>query len=169
LSDAPIRFCPQCATAVERQTLFGEERSVCPSCGWIYFADPKVAVAVLVEKNGKILLTRRINEPHQGRWTLPAGFVNAHEDPEAAAIRECREETGLTVAITALVDVIGGREHPRGADILIAYRAKIIGGKLQPGDDADEADFFSYDALPELAFKTTHRLLDVSLGNETPG
>ena len=57
--------------------LFGRERPVCPQCGWIHFADPKVAAAVLIEKDGRVLLVRRTNEPFRGLWTLPAGFINA--------------------------------------------------------------------------------------------
>jgi 8-oxo-dGTP diphosphatase len=158
-----IRFCPYCGTLVENQFIFGEERPACPSCGWIYFADPKVAAAVVVERDGQVLLTRRINEPYQGMWTLPAGFVNAHEDPARAAERECLEETGLEVRVAALLDVIGGREHERGADIVIVYRAEVVGGKLEPGDDADRAEFFPRDALPPLAFAATRAALGVIL------
>jgi len=156
-----IRFCMHCGTPVEMQFIFGAERPVCPSCGWIYFADPKVAAAVVVEQDGQVLLTRRINEPYQGMWTLPAGFVNAHEDPARAAERECREETGLQVRVAALLDVIAGREHERGADIVIIYRAEVVGGNLEPGDDADRAAFFARDALPPLAFNATRAALGI--------
>jgi len=114
---------------------------------------------VLVEREGKVLLTRRVNQPYQGLWSLPAGFVNANEDPARAAERECLEETGLVVEVTALVDVIAGREHSRGADMIILYRARVTGGQLCPGDDADRAEFFAYDALPELAFTATRKAL----------
>ncbi|NMC80791.1 MAG: NUDIX hydrolase [Chloroflexi bacterium] len=159
MNDRPISYCPYCGTPTVKELLFGEERPTCPNCHWIYFADPKVAVAVVVEQEGKVLLTRRINPPYQGCWTLPAGFVDAHEDPVKAAARECLEETGLVVQVTDLLDVLAGREHRNGADILIAYRATILGGNLQAGDDADQVDFFSRDQLPPLAFKTTHKLL----------
>ena len=138
---------------------FGEERPTCTSCGWIHFTDPKVAAGVLVEQDGKALLTRRINEPFRGYWTLPAGFVNALEDPARAAERECQEETGLQVAVTGLIDVIAGREHSRGSDIFIIYRAVITGGSLQAGDDADRVAFFARNELPPLAFRATRKVL----------
>ncbi|MEN4042254.1 MAG: NUDIX hydrolase [Anaerolineaceae bacterium] len=156
-----IRYCPQCATPVTVQARAGADRPVCPACGWIYFADPKVAAAILVEQDGQVLLTRRVNEPYRGRWTLPAGFVNAHEHPARAAERECREETGLEVQVVALLEVVAGREHEHGADIVIIYRAKVVGGWLQPGDDADQAAFFPRDALPPLAFAATRVALKV--------
>lgn len=154
-----IRYCMKCGAPVEARFVFGRLRPVCTRCGWTYFADPKVAVAAVVVHSGGVLLTRRINEPRRGFWTFPAGFVDAGEDPQRAAERECREETGLEVRVSALLDVLGGREHPRGADILIAYTAEIIGGSLQAGDDADEAAFFAPDALPPLAFETTLQVL----------
>jgi ADP-ribose pyrophosphatase YjhB (NUDIX family) len=159
LTEPPDRFCMKCGAELVVQYQFGQDRPTCPSCGWIFFADPKVAAAVIVEREGQVLLTRRVNQPFQGLWTLPAGFVNANEDPARAAERECLEETGLLVQVTALVDVIAGREHSRGADMVVLYRANITGGQLQPGDDADMAGFFAYDQLPPLAFLATRKAL----------
>lgn len=156
---ADFKYCPRCATPLVRELRFGKERPVCPACGWIHFADPKVAAAVLVEQDGAVLLVRRANEPRRGLWTLPAGFVDAGEDPAAAAARECLEETGLTVEITSLLDVLPGREHQRGADFLIVYRGKVAGGTLLAADDAESADWFAPSALPPLAFESTRRIL----------
>ncbi len=155
------RYCPQCAAELETRIVFGKSRPVCPQCGFVYFADPKVAAGVLVEQDDQVLLVRRINEPLQGLWSIPAGFVDAHEDPQEAALRECLEETGLEVQITGLLDVINGREHERGADIIIVYRAVVSGGTLAPGDDADQAAFFPRSHLPPLAFRATRRVLGV--------
>lgn len=140
---------------------FGALRPVCPNCNWVYFPDPKVASAVLVERDGRVLLGRRAGDPQRGLWTLPAGFVDAGEDPAAAARRECLEETGLEVRITGLVDVLSGQEHPRGAHIFIVYRAEITGGALRAADDIDDVGFFNLDNLPPLAFATTKRILGI--------
>lgn len=136
------------------------ERPVCPSCGWMHFADPKVAAGILVEMDGKVLLVKRINEPFKGLWTLPAGFVDADEDPARAAERECLEETGLSVQTTDLLDIRWGREHERGADFVIFYTGQVTGGELQAGDDAEDVDWFERDHLPELAFKSTAYILE---------
>ncbi|GAP15499.1 ADP-ribose pyrophosphatase [Longilinea arvoryzae] len=140
--------------------LFGAQRPVCPACGWRYFADPKVAAAVVVLVDELVLLDRRVNEPNRGKWSMPAGFVDAYEDPARAAERECFEETGLQVHVTGLLDVLAGREHSHGADILIVYMAEIVGGVLQAGDDADEVGFFPLDHLPPLAFDSARRVLE---------
>jgi len=154
-----IKFCPRCGSPVTPLLRFGRERPACPACDWVHFADPKVAAAVLIEQDGRVLLVRRVNEPFRGRWTLPAGFVDAGEDPAEAAARECLEETGLTVRIAAVLDVVAGREHPRGADFIIIYTAEVLGGELAPGDDADRVEWFGLHELPPLAFRATEVVL----------
>jgi len=154
-----VNYCPRCGTAVKLEDKFGKVRPVCPSCRWIYFADPKVAAAVLVEDAGRVLLVQRANEPFRGLWTLPAGFVDADEDPARAAARECEEETSLKVRVTRTLEVIAGREHERGADFVIVYAAEVESGILQAGDDAEDAQWFEMSALPPLAFKATKKIL----------
>lgn len=154
-----IKFCPRCGTEVEFKDKFGMVRPVCPQCRYIHFQDPKVAAAVLVEEGSRVLLVRRANEPFRGLWTLPAGFVNGGENPAEAAARECLEETGLSVRVKRVLDVISGREHERGADFIIVYIAEVISGELAPADDADAAEWFERNALPPLAFDATQKVL----------
>jgi ADP-ribose pyrophosphatase YjhB (NUDIX family) len=150
-----VNYCPRCGSNLIIKHRMGRDRPICPHCDWIYFADPKVAAAVFVTRNDKILLVRRSNSPKRGFWTLPAGFVDAGEDPARAAERECLEETGLDVQVVELLDVLYGQEHPNGAHIVIIYRGRIQSGELQAGDDADRVGFFSSSDLPRLAFRTT--------------
>lgn len=164
LENDPIHFCLRCGARLGIRDVFGKPRPSCQSCGWIYFADPKVAAGVVVRLANRVLLVRRTNEPGRGLWSIPAGFVDAHEDPARAAERECLEETGLVVKVTRLHDVISGREHERGADIVIVYDAEIVGGTLSPGDDADLAQFFEIEFLPPLAFNATR----IALGIDFP-
>jgi len=157
--DDYIKYCPRCATPVTREEKFGALRPVCAQCGWIHFQDPKVAAAVLIEEDGRVLLVQRANEPFRGLWTLPAGFVNGGEDPARAAERECLEETGLTVEVSKVLDIIYGREHERGADFIIVYLARVISGSMAPADDAEAVDWFERNHLPPLAFKATRQVL----------
>ncbi len=157
-----INYCPRCGTAVTHAERFGRLRPVCPACDWIYFADPKVAVALLVERGDEVLLVRRAFDPKRGLWTLPAGFVDAGEDPELAVVRECLEETGLHAHVTGLIDVLFGQEHPGGAHIVIFYRGQVDPGSLHAADDVDRAAFFDRSDLPPLAFSTTRKILNSS-------
>ncbi len=155
-----IRYCVLCGAQMQLQKRFGRLRPACPACGHIHFREPKVAAAVLVEREGKILLVRRANEPQRGKWSLPAGFIDAGEDPKAAAAREVFEETGLRVRVTDLLDVISGGDDPKGADIVILYHGVIEGGELSAADDADAAAFFADEALPAMAFKSTQKAIE---------
>ena len=154
-----VKYCIRCGNAVEQQASYGQVRPVCLSCGWIHFADPKVAVGVFVESDAKILLVQRSFNPHQGKWSLPAGFVNAGEDPADAARRECLEETSLNVRVNRILDIYAEKEHAGGADFIIIYQAEVINGTLLAADDAAAAAWFSRDDLPELAFEATHYFL----------
>jgi 8-oxo-dGTP diphosphatase len=154
-----LNYCPRCGHALEDRQAFGRRRRVCPACGQVVFREHKVAAGILVENEGHVLLVRRRFEPRKGEWSLPAGFVDVDEDPAEAAVRECCEETGLEVEVTGLLDVVAGREHPRGADIVVVYLARWVGGSPQPADDADCAAFFAPGALPPLAFRATQQAL----------
>ncbi len=155
------KFCPRCAAQLNLEERFGKVRPVCPNCGWIHFVDPKVAAAVFLIQNDRVLLVRRVNEPFRGMWTLPAGFVNGGEDPAEAAERECLEETGLSVRVKRVYDIVSGREHPRGADFVIVYEAEALGGEMTANDDADEVEWFEMGDLPPLAFLATKKVLGV--------
>ncbi len=137
----------------------GEKRPACPSCGWVHYEDPKVAAGVLILRGREVLLVRRTLDPFMGQWSIPAGFVNAFEDPALAALRECKEETGLTAELDGFFDLITGREHIRGSDIFLIYRAHILSGALRAADDADQVGWFSLDELPPLAFESTRKVL----------
>lgn len=159
MTSSDFNFCPRCGTAVDREHLYGQLREVCPNCKWIHFIDPKVAAAVLVVQDQRVLLVRRATEPFRGLWTLPAGFINGGEDPAEAAARECLEETGLSVRVMRVYDIVAGREHPRGADFVIVYQAEILSGELKAEDDADAVEWFDREHLPELAFRATQKVL----------
>ena len=145
------RFCPWCAGALGA----GERHPVCTRCERVQYRDPKVGVGVVVhDEQGRLLLVRRGVGPGKGLWALPAGFVDAGEDPRSAAARETLEETGLLVGVGEVVDVYPGTDRG-GASFFLAFRAQVAGGTLCAGDDALDAGFFGPDELPELAFEST--------------
>ena len=144
------------------------ERPVCPECGFIFYINPLVAVGALVEHEGKVALVRRGVEPGRGYWGLPAGYVEADESAEEAAVRETAEEAHLTVEIDGLLDAFSyGMGQDRG--VLLVYAAhllsgeiaggEIAGGEIAAGDDAVDAGWFGPDELPEIAFHTHRSVL----------
>ena len=145
---------------METRPVGDKPRRVCPNCGFIHFTDPKVGVGVFVVHEGKILLVRRTMHPEIGKWSIPAGFVDHGEDPQETAVREAFEETNLRVAIEELIDVYHNPPEQGGASLFIMYRARLLGGTLQAGDDADAAAFFALDNLPEIAFPSTQAAIE---------
>ena len=154
-----VHYCSRCATPMITREYSGKQRRTCPNCGFIHFTDPKVGVGVLVQQEGKILLVRRTMKPEIGKWSIPAGYLDHGEDPQETAVRETLEETNLHVEITGLLDVYHNPPAEGGASIFILYRARLLGGQLQAGDDADDARFFALDNLPELAFASTREAI----------
>ena len=155
-----MNYCPCCGHALEDRFLFGRTRRKCPACGFVFFRDPKVAAGVLADLDHRVVLVRRLYEPHIGDWALPAGFVEIDEGPVTAALRELTEETGLIGRITGFVGTYHIEIDPRGSIVMLLYRARIVGGELMAGDDAQEVKLFGPDELPaNLAFASTRRAL----------
>ena len=145
-----MRFCPQCGHELGEREVGGRRRPACPRCDFVVYEDPKLAVAVLIERDGGLLLGRRGPGASQaGKWSFPAGFVDRGERVEDAAAREAREETGLEVRLDALVGLYSATGNPV---VLAVYAATATGGALAPGDDLTELAFFPLDRLPKPAF-----------------
>ncbi|MBA3533375.1 MAG: NUDIX hydrolase [Ardenticatenales bacterium] len=153
-------FCPRCASPLALSEHDGRLRPSCVACGFVYFADPKVTVALLIEQGGQVLLGRRGINPQQGLWSLPGGFVDYGERVRDAAAREAWEETGLTVQVGDLLgvwdfdDTIGEKKG-----IALFFRAEADEAEPVAGDDLVELGWFSRDALPPIAFPLHESIL----------
>ena len=152
------KYCPQCGEALETRMIADRVRPICPDCGFIFYLNPIVAAGTLVERDGRVALIRRGVEPGRGLWGLPAGYVEADESAEEAAVRETREEAGLYVEIDGLLDAFS-YTSAQSRGVLLIYAAHSASGALQAGDDAMDAGWFGPDELPEMAFRTHREVL----------
>lgn len=122
------------------------------------YARPAVTVDMVIvvpcEQSHEILLIERGDDPFQGMWALPGGFMEIDEELDDAAARELEEETGLKNIAMRQIGAWGkvGRD-PRGRTVSVVYMA-LLEEKPQTraGDDAADAVWFPIDKLPELAF-----------------
>jgi ADP-ribose pyrophosphatase YjhB (NUDIX family) len=151
---ARVRFCERCGHPLERKTLEGRERPVCPSCGFVVYLDPKVAAGAIVTVDGRVVLVKRTIEPSRGKWVFPGGYVDRGESTEAAAVREVREEVGLEIR---LEDLLGVFSYTGVPVVLVVYTGRVAGGKLEGGAEAEEARAFHPSEIPweDLGFQST--------------
>jgi ADP-ribose pyrophosphatase YjhB (NUDIX family) len=157
----PVRFCSRCGAALSERMAGGRMRPACPACGFVVYFDPKVACGTLIVQARRVLLVRRRNEPGRGRWCLPCGFADADEPPEQAARREAREEAGIEITLDGLLGAYHYTDDPRGAGILLVFRAHSNDlAALAAGDDADALGFFAPDALPPISHHTHRRAIE---------
>lgn len=97
----------------------------------------------------------RGNEPFQGAWALPGGFMDIDETVEACAVRELAEETGVdNVRFEQLHTFSKVDRDPRERVVSVVFMsyARMADCVLKAGDDAVEAQWFGVERLPELAF-----------------
>lgn len=155
------RFCPVCGAPLGRRLDGDHERLVCTSCDFVFYQNPAAAAGVILMDGDRVLLVRRRFEPRKGLWTLPAGFVEWSEHPRDCAVREMKEETNLDVELTGLFGAYSAMDDPRTNVVLLLYTADRTGGDVRPGDDAEAAEFFGLDALPDgIAFRAHAQALD---------
>ena len=92
------KYCQECGTALTEKYLENEGMiPFCPKCNQYRFPMYNVAVSMIVvnKSTDNILLIKQYGRPF---FILVAGYVNRTESLEHAAIREIKEETGMTVA-----------------------------------------------------------------------
>jgi mutator protein MutT len=159
------RFCPQCGGALATRRLRPGDpaRLVCEACGFVFYLDPKVATGVILPLDGGIVLLRRAIQPSYGKWVFPGGYVDRGETPEAAAVREAREEAAVDVKIQRLVGLYA---YPGNAVILIVYAGAVTGGSLQMDEESLDIRIFPPAGIPwdQLAFPSTTQALRDYLG-----
>ena len=146
----------------------GRDHTWINAIGWTKLETPKVgATAVIFNDVGQVLLTRRADN---GLWCVPGGHMDMGETIRRTAIREAKEETGLDVEIEALSGMYTVQypadifpERKKRPVFIVAFRCKIVGGKLTLNDEVTEFGWFDPQNLPDdLLVYQDQRIFDAS-------
>jgi ADP-ribose pyrophosphatase YjhB (NUDIX family) len=154
-------FCPKCGSPLTSRLIDHHERLVCTWCAFIFYQNSKPCVGALIVNQDKLLLIKRAEDPFKGYWDIPGGFLEAGEHPEAGAIREIHEETGLLIQLENILGIFMDTYGDSGEPVLnIFYTAMVIGGEARAGSDATHLHWFALNALPEqIAFESAGEVL----------
>jgi ADP-ribose pyrophosphatase YjhB (NUDIX family) len=103
-----------------------------------------MAVGAIVVKDGHVLLARRGKEPSYGLWSVPGGAVHLGEGLRLATQREIREECGIEVDLTDVIEVVERTVRDESGRIqyhyvIIDYLARWVSGQLAPSSEVLEA------------------------------
>ena len=125
-----------------------------------------VAVGVILDSDGKILLTRRAAASHQGGlWEFPGGKVEAGESSAVALARELSEELGIEIErATALLEVkhdYGDRSVVLDAHVVWAFRgpARALEGQPMAWVKPQALYHYAFPAANAPIVDAVHRLL----------
>jgi 8-oxo-dGTP diphosphatase len=110
-----------------------------------------VCANVVLDEEGALLLVRESKASARGRWSLPAGRLEAGESLREAAAREAFEETGLVVTVGPLLGIYHcPATLEGGAAVLFAFRSEVAGGELTRSPEHPEVEFLSRARVDEL-------------------
>lgn len=145
-----FRYCPFCAGELIEKGGFPH----CPKDNRTFYKNSKPTASVLPIKDGKVLLAKRAIEPFKGQYDAIGGYLNAGEHPEAGAIREALEETGLQVEIRELLGMyVDDDGYEKGEYTLnMHFIGEIVGNETEmfAMDDVAELEWVEIENLPDL-------------------
>lgn len=113
---------------------------------------PKIAVCVgtvVLQERRALFVRQAKGHSLEGLWSIPWGLVDQDEAPDAAALRETREESGVTARLEGL---LGAQNLQQDGWIALIYLCQHVGGEpvSDGGDETDGAAYFSLQEMDEF-------------------
>ena len=127
------------------------------------------ATTLAFNKSGEILLNLRSDT---GTWGIPGGSMELYEDIRETAVRELKEEAGITAVSLELVDVLSGKdyyfEYPNGdkmCNVIVLFKVLNYSGEIRVSDnESRELKFFPLNDLPEMESRAKTILENIKSG-----
>ncbi len=167
-----FHFCPRCGAA--RPVTDGPLK--CGGCGFAYYFNAAVAVAVFIlDEEGKSLWIRRAREPAAGKLAMAGGFIDPGETGEEAARREIEEEVGLVLGeveyLCSAVNQYETRDYTQPVlDLFFVGRARTAETTLQEDEVSSVVWARPEEIDPEeLAFPSMKEALRIYLAKRQRG
>jgi 8-oxo-dGTP diphosphatase len=108
-----------------------------------------IRAAVIIEKDRKFLLVQEGTPKIYGLWNWQQGRVEEGENPEEAAVREAKEETGFDVSLKRKLTIL--KDPFPGTKEIHVFLGEIIGGELQtPPAEILQARWFALDEIEKI-------------------
>ena len=116
---------------------------------------PRVGTGIIILREGKILLGKRLGEHGPGRWTPPGGKLEMLELVEDCARREAEEETGMTLPSLRFLTYTDDINPDKKLHFVTMHFVctDALGDPMVTEPDKFETwQWFDWDALPEPLF-----------------
>jgi len=152
-----MKFCPYCGNGLAEKVIDGKRRLACiaPSCTYVYWDNPTPVVAAIVELDGTVVLARNRLWPEK-MFGLITGFLEHGETPEAAVLREVKEELGLTGTSASFIGFYSFFEKNQ---LILAFHVPAQ-GSVSLGEELAEVRYVSPERLKPWPFGTGHAVKD---------
>ena len=127
---------------------------------------PQIGIGVMIEnEKGEVLLGKRKGSHGEGEWCFPGGRLEFGETIFECAIRETKEECGLSVKDCELISVFDEFDYIESSGkhwVNIGVKAKYEGGEPEcmESDKCEEWKWFSLDHLPKPLYSTIPYILE---------
>jgi 8-oxo-dGTP diphosphatase len=155
-------YCPYCGHGLVDKFVEGRIRRYCESCTAPVYENPVPASCIVtVDTFDRILLVKRSVDPKKGQWCLPGGFMELGETPEEAGLRELKEETGIDGKIEMLLGLTTHSGTTYDTVLITGFLVREYCGIPLAGDDADDVGWFKRDCIPEIAFPSHKRFINI--------
>jgi NAD+ diphosphatase len=154
-----FNFCPACGKqgTVQKQDDTNYE---CSNCQWHFWNNAKAATALIFIKGDQALFAKRAREPKKGMYDFPGGFVDFGETAEESAIREAKEELGITIRKEdlELLAIYGDDYDFPGTHVFstdIVYVVRQWEGDFRPQDDVAAVSWHPFHYIDDRSFFTS--------------